>query len=132
MSVLDLFGGSGAMSIEFASRGVKHVDCVELNSRVCKSLRELLKQHHINEVDIVQKDVLKFIQNRGQSYDIIFADPPYQLNVVSQMPDLILKSDCLKDGGMFILEHEKNIQFPQEILHDQRVYGQSVFSFFTK
>jgi len=133
IQVLDLFGGSGAVAIEFSSRGALNVDCVEMNARVVGSLKAFISKSNIDAVNVLQADAFKYINSSPKRYDLIFADPPYHLAKVPQIPALVIESPLLEPRGVFILEHEKGIQFPETAIpFEQRAYGQSVFSFFSK
>lgn len=130
--VLDLFGGSGIISMEFASRGAEEVICVEKNRKVALSIITELDRLGIEGVKVKTADALRFIRNSTDSYDFIFADPPYHLPVVAGLPDLIMKSKLLKSSGIFILEHESNVQPSDHMLLERRAYGQSVFSIYSQ
>jgi len=129
--VLDLFGGSGIVSMEFASRGAEKVICVEKDRRVSNAIIQELKRLNIPEVKIRTGDAKKFIERCDEKFDIVFADPPYHLPFVANLPETVLKSGILKPNGTFILEHEANVTPSQSNLTDKRNYGQSVFSFYS-
>jgi 16S rRNA (guanine(966)-N(2))-methyltransferase RsmD len=131
LRVLDLFAGSGAMSIEFASRGAKEVDAVEQNFQVGRQVSNFLKEHKIAEVHMHQADAYKFVERVSHPYQLIFADPPYADAHIAQLLSSILDGKILSDDGLLIVEHAPNIQWPR-VPVEQRVYGQSVFSFFSK
>lgn len=130
--VLDLFAGTGSISFEFASRGCLSVTSVELDHVHYAFISSVVQQLRLEKVvHLLRYDVLKFIPRCTEKYDLIFADPPYQLKTLKDIPDLVLKHQLLHPGGMLILEHGKNDNFgshPQ--LFEQRVYGSVHFSFF--
>ena len=107
VTVLDLFAGTGAMSFEFLSRGCAHVTAV------------------------VRGDVFKFVATCRQSFDVIFADPPYDLPRFGDIPKLVLESPLVHDGTLFIMEHPREHDF-SALPHfsQQRVYGKVNFSLF--
>lgn len=131
VSVLDLFSGTGSISFEFASRGAEIIHSVEKDSRHAYGIKkgiEKLKDEHIKVIHIDVKTYLKACRFK---YDIVFADPPYDLNWIVDLPDLIIGSGILKDGGIFILEHPKNLSFrDHRYFSEHRNYGNVNFSFF--
>lgn len=110
-SALDLFAGTGAISLEFLSRGCGEVVAVE-NARVqaafIKSVKEKLGDEALK---IVKGDVFKFISTCTQTFDFIFADPPYDHPRFAEIPHLILSSEMLHKGTVVIIEHNKNHNF---------------------
>ena len=133
--VLDLFAGSGSITYEFASRGVKEITLVDKNPRYLSYIRQQLQQlfpegHYFN---IIRDDALSFVKERNLDYDIIFADPPYDLPELDQLPDLIFANPSLKDDAIVIIEHSKNNDFSKHpYFFDHRNYGSVHFSFFSK
>ena len=130
--VLDLFGGTGSISFEFASRGCPSITTVEIDHvhyAFIASVTEQLKLQHV--IHLLRYDVLKFIPRCTEKYDLIFADPPYQLKNLKEIPDLILKHELIRPGGILILEHGKSDNFATHPhLFEERVYGSVHFSFF--
>ncbi|MDR1004766.1 MAG: RsmD family RNA methyltransferase [Prevotellaceae bacterium] len=129
---LDLFAGTGSITVELLSRGCQRVVCVELDrdhhAFICRILRELKADNCLP----VRGDVFKFIHHsRHEEYDLIFADPPYELAELATLPDLVFGQQLLKPGGIFVLEHGRKNTFdthPHFLEH--RVYGSVNFSFF--
>jgi 16S rRNA (guanine966-N2)-methyltransferase len=130
--VLDLFAGTGSISFEFASRGSQSVTSVEIDHVHYAFIASVIVQLNLEKViHLLRYDVLKFIPRCTEQYDLIFADPPYQLKGLSNIPDLVLKHGIIKTDGMFILEHGKNDNFAAHPnLFEERVYGSVHFSFF--
>ncbi len=130
--VLDLFAGTGSISFEFASRGCNSVTAVEIDHIHYAFISSVIQQLHIaNIVNLLRYDVLKFIPRCTEKYDLIFADPPYQLKSLKEIPDLILKHELLNPGGLLILEHGKSDNFAvHPHLFEERAYGSVHFSFF--
>ena len=131
ITALDLFAGTGSISIELVSRGCDRVISVEKEPShyafICKILKEL-------QTDVclpIRGDVFKFINGSREQFDFIFADPPYELKNLATIPDLIFSNQLLKEDGLFILEHGKQDNF-EEHPHflERRVYGSVNFSFF--
>jgi len=131
---LDLFAGTGSITLELLSRGCSHVTAVELDPQHISFIRSFLRQLKAeSDVTILRADVLRFLKKAPGTYDFIFADPPYALPELQQLPELIFREDgsILKEGGIFVLEHGKTQDFTQHphfIGH--RAYGSVNFSLF--
>ena len=133
LEVLDLFGGSGSISFEFASRGAPHVTCVEIKHVHTSSIKKTALQLGLKGIRVVRHHVFDFIPLCTQTYDIIFADPPYNLPQLSTLPKIIRMASLLKPKGSFILEHSGTIDFSREPdFCRTKKYGQVHFSFFSK
>lgn len=133
LSVLDLFAGTGSISYEFASRGAKRIATVEKDSGNFKYIRRLLEEMEMVQVNPVRSDAFKIIRNPWEAYDLVFADPPYDLKGLDTLPGLVLESKLLESGGWFILEHPSNLKFNHiNGIFDHRNYGNVNFSFFRK
>lgn len=133
ITVLDLFSGTGFISYEFASRGVKTVDSVEKEPLHAKFIRQTVQNFNM-PIKVFETDAFKFIRsNVKHSYDIIFCDPPYDFKDTILIPELIFSTNSLKDDGLLIIEHDKFLSFEQHpfFLHERR-YGKVHFSFFSK
>jgi 16S rRNA (guanine(966)-N(2))-methyltransferase RsmD len=131
ISVLDLFSGSGSISLEFVSRGCNHIDFVEENPINFKSITENIKNFNISSIKGIRNDAFAFINSCKTQYDIIFADPPYQLTNIETIPDIIFNKKLVKRDGMFILEHSRHINFKNHPnFWQERKYGAVHFSFF--
>jgi len=130
--VLDLFAGTGSISFEFASRGCKSVTSVELDHVHYSFIASVTQQLQLEKVvHLLRYDVKKFIPRCTETYDLIFSDPPYQLNWLKEIPDLILEHRLINLGGMLILEHGKSDNFASHPnFFEERVYGSVHFSFF--
>lgn len=131
MAALDLFAGTGAVSFEFASRGCRLVTSVEKAATQYRFIEQVKQQLQADEVQPVRGDVFKFIETCRQQYDIIFADPPYDLPRLPEVPQLVLSSALVKPGTIFVMEHSRNNDFsalPHFSQH--RAYGSVNFSIF--
>lgn len=131
VNALDLFAGTGSISIELVSRGCDRVISVEKDKDhhafICKIMQEVKTDKCIP----IRGDVFKFVNSCHEQFDFIFADPPYELKDIEIIPDLIFDKNLLKEDGLFILEHGKQNNFeahPHFI--ERRVYGSVNFSFF--
>ena len=136
-TALDLFAGTGSIGIELASRGCSEVVSVEKDFKHWQFLQRTCKELNASEWKPVHADAFKFCKQDSRQYDIIFADPPYALPNLSDIPDMVLgtidhpEDSRLKPDGIFILEHGRNYDFsqhPRFLSH--RNYGNVHFSFF--
>ncbi len=130
-TTLDLFSGTGSISYEFVSRGSLHSTAVEMSDRHIAYIKKICTQLKISNLKIYKQDVFRFLEASSGSYDIIFADPPYQLENITSIPDLVFKNRRLNNDGLLIVEHGAKTSFsehPNFIEH--RNYGNVHFSFF--
>lgn len=128
---LDLFAGTGAISFEFLSRGCPSVTCVEKSATQYKFIRQVRDMLNATNLNTIRGDVFKYITTADRQFDIVFADPPYDLPNFAEVPQLVLNSNILKAGAIFILEHGKTYDFsslPHFMQH--RAYGSVNFSLF--
>lgn len=131
LTVLDLFSGTGSISFEFASRGAKRITSVEKHPDHFKYIRKMVDELEFHQVSTVRSDAFRVIKNPWESYDLIFADPPYDLEKLETLPEQIFSEKLLLKGGWFILEHPAGMQFNHHReLFDHRKYGSVNFSFF--
>ena len=131
IDVLDLFAGTGSISIEFVSRDCKSVISIEQNERHCTFIRKVCTELKITNLSLIKTDVFKFIDSCHTQFDMIFADPPYELVQLAQIPDLIFSKKLLKEDGLFVLEHSSKNNFDQHPhFVEHRNYGNVNFSFF--
>lgn len=130
---LDLFGGTGSIALEFVSRGCPSVICVEKDPLNYSFIEKTRKELKADELKVLKTDVFKFIENCNIKFDLIFADPPFDLAFFNDVVTRILDKDMLKDGGTFIIEHPREFDFSElPLFSEQRVYGKVNFSFFEK
>ena len=132
LDVLDLFGGTGSISIEFISRGCENVSYVD-NFHLCNKFVNTIKDtlHLDKELKIIKYDAIKFLETTSKKYDIIFADPPYDFKKSKALIDVIFEKDILNIDGVFIYEHDKRHDFSifPNYSHTKK-YGTNLFSFF--
>ncbi len=129
--VLDLFSGTGGISYEFASRGCSSVISVEKDHKHWSYINKVVQTMKISEITPIKLDVFKFIESTNQKFNIIFADPPYSMDNIENIPNLIFEHNLLKERGMLVVEHPKTIDFSEHghfLLHKN--YGSVNFSFF--
>jgi len=132
MDILDLFSGTGSISYEFASRGARSVLSIEMEPKHFKFIKDTCRNLQMDQVSVIRADVFKYLRRPVQSFDIIFADPPFDHPGLSELPELIFSSAILNKEGLFILEHPGNYSFtahPHFFQH--RKYGGVNFTFFT-
>ena len=131
MRALDLFAGTGAISFEFLSRGCQSVTAVEKAATQYNFMRKVAQQLGCDNFNRVRGDALRYAQTSLAQYDIIFADPPYDLPQFGEIPGIVLNSAMLKPGTIFIIEHSRNYDF-SSLPHfsDHRTYGSVNFSIF--
>ena len=136
---LDLFSGTGSITLELLSRGCQQVVSVELDRDhhrfICDCLAKLRgdkpEARGENAVLPIRGDVFRFVKSCKQQFDFIFADPPYALRELPTLPDLIFERQLLKDEGIFVLEHGKDNDFSQHPhFVEHRAYGSVNFSIF--
>lgn len=131
LTVLDLFAGTGSISLEFASRGSTSITAVEMSKTQANFIRKISNDLQIDSINLVQADVFRFIKSCTAKFDLIFADPPYQLPTLQTLPDLLFEKGLLKEQGLFILEHPSKINFDTHSrFKEHRNYGNVQFSFF--
>lgn len=130
-TVLDLFAGTGAVSMEFVSRGVKEVTSIDINNLCTDFIKSAALQFGVKNLHVVRTDVFDLIKRAYKIFDIIFADPPYALENLDQLPDLIFNHNMLTEDGIFILEHPREYQFENHPhFWQHRNYGKVNFTFF--
>ena len=128
---LDLFAGTGAVSFEFLSRGCSAVTAVEKAATQYSFIKKVARELGDNNLTVIKGDALRFASACKQKFDIIFADPPYNLPDFGKIPELILNSEMLKPTSLIIIEHSKNYDF-SHLPHfsEHRAYGSVNFSIF--
>jgi 16S rRNA (guanine(966)-N(2))-methyltransferase RsmD len=131
--VVDLFAGTGSISLEFLSRGCLDVVSVEKDSRHFAFIRSVMEILHPDHSRLLRMDALRFLERSTEQFDIVFADPPYSLNVLAELPERVMRGSVLKVDGIFVLEHGKDHDFSKDLdFLEHRAYGSVNFSFFRK
>jgi len=131
---LDLFSGTGSISYEFMSRGCNYVCSVDINSRYLEFIKKTSEIFNSEKKIIftLKADVFKFLLKHDLNYDIIFADPPYDLAGTEKIPDLIFNNQTLKKDALVIIEHSASIDYSKhKRFKNLRNYGKVHFSFFS-
>ena len=140
IDMLDLFAGTGGIGIECVSRGARSATAVEIAHVQQNWIIACCKQLGIRNLSVIRGDVFKFLSSCRTKYDLIFADPPYALEQLPTLPDVILKpsvvslqssDSILKENGWLVIEHGKDTDFTSHPRHiETRNYGSVYFSFF--
>ena len=128
-TALDLFAGTGSISLELLSRGCQQVISVEKDCDHARFISQCMEKLGTDEHILIKGDVFRFLKSCHQKFDLIFADPPYALPELETIPDLIFQYDLLKEDGLLVFEHGKNNDFsthPHFIEH--RSYGSVNFT----
>ena len=130
-TALDLFSGTGSISLELLSRGCSQVVSVELDRDHHAFIRQCLKKLGDENCIALRGDVFRFLKTCRQQFDFIFADPPYTLERLPEIPDIVLSKGLLKEDGIFVFEHgEKNDFSDHPRFLEHRAYGSVNFSLF--
>lgn len=128
---LDLFSGTGNIALELASRQVKKITAVDNYGKCCAYITSQKKKFNLEQMEIVKYDALKYLADCKKKFDLIFADPPYDLSQLPQIPSLVFQYELLNAGGLLILEHPTTRKIDQSAFFvEQRKYGYSSFSIF--
>lgn len=134
MTALDLFAGTGSISFELLSRGCRRVTAVEANRAHAAFIAKVAGELKTDALELIRGDVFRYLPSAPkQTFDFIFADPPYALPELSKLPELVMNGHLLSEGGIFVLEHPKTFDFSSyPCFSRQRVYGSVHFSFFIR
>jgi len=131
--VLDLFAGTGSISYEFMSRGCISITSVDNNPKYLAYIKKVAEEINKEEkiLHTIKAEALSFLKKADLNYDLIFADPPYDLPEIDRIPDLIFNNQSLKESCIVILEHSSKNNFTKHAhFEDLRKYGSVNFSFF--
>lgn len=131
IKTLDLFSGTGSISYEFASRGSDNVTAVEINPAHIQFIKEVIEKLGEKNIRIVKSNAFVFAKRINETFDLIFADPPYDHPQFAEVADLIFKNNLLKPGGIFIMEHSSKFDYAKHPnFKELRRYGSVHFSIF--
>ena len=132
LRILDLFSGTGNISYEFYSRGSHNITSVEQDFKCARFIKQTAEQLKMDGLKVVQANVFSFLKN-SLKYDIIFADPPYDIGRYEELTETIINNELLIEGGILIIEHPADIQLSHfQGFSNTRKYGRVHFSFFIK
>jgi len=131
LRVLDLFAGTGSISCEFISRGSGEVIAIDNNYQCSRFIEKMATELKTDNLVAICMDAFQYLERSNESFDLVFADPPYNMEGIEQIPELVFKKNLLRENGLFILEHSKHHDFSAHPRFSQkRVYGNVNFSFF--
>lgn len=136
LSVLDLFAGIGSISLEFASRDCEDITSIEMHPKHAGFINSTAQDLELGlQINVQKSDVFEWLKkrrNNGKKYDIIFADPPFNLDEKKyiELINLIIDNELLKENGVFILEHQSRSTYQHPKLTETRKYGNVSFSFY--
>lgn len=133
LKTLDLFGGTGSISYELASRGVNDLTIVEKDTAMYEFIKKTSATLRLDNFKVIKMDVFKFIQGCTDKFDFIFAGPPYALTSIDDLPKQIFEKKLLNQGGWFVLEHTPRNDYKSfPFFKSERNYGTTVFSTFVE
>ena len=131
LKTLDLFGGTGSISYELASRGAKDLTIVEKDSKMYEFIRKTAVELKLENFKVLKTDVFKFIDQSIERFDFIFAGPPYALGNIDDLPKLIFEKQLLSTKGWLVLEHTPRNDYKKFPFYaTERNYGTTIFSIF--
>lgn len=131
LTTLDLFGGTGSISYELASRGVPDLTIVEMDNKMYDFIKKTAEELKLENFKVIKSEVFNFINSCANKYDFIFAGPPYALSSIDDLPLKIFEKELLKNGGRFILEHTPRNDYRKfDHYVSERNYGTTIFSTF--
>ena len=130
---LDLFGGTGSISYELASRGVEDLTIVEKDAAMYDFIKKTAATLRIENIQVIKMDVFKFINNCTEKFDFIFAGPPYALTTIDDLPKNVFEKQLLKKEGWFVLEHTPRNSYKSfPFYKTERNYGTTIFTTFVE
>lgn len=134
IKTLDLFGGTGSITYELASRGAEDMTLVERDNVTIDFIKKIIVQLGIKDkVRVINGDVFKFMKQTTEKYDFIFAGPPYALDIIDDLPRYVFEKQLLLPDGIFVLEHTPRNDYQQHPNFSKiKNYGTTVFTFFTQ
>lgn len=133
LEILDLCSGTGNISLEFLSREAGHVTSIDQNFNCIRHLYKTAKQFDVaNNLTTIKSDILTFLENCSQQFDLIFADPPYEYKDHTSIARIVFEKQLLTENGMLIIEHGRHTKLDELTNFEKtRTYGNVYFSFFS-
>lgn len=133
LTVLDLFCGTGNISLEFASRGAKKIYSVDKHSPCLFFIKDTAKALKLSSIITDRADVFKYLEKSHSTFDVIFADPPYELENIEMIHELVFKNKLLNTDGILVIEHGQKTDLSAKSNYiETRKYGNVHFSFFNQ
>ncbi len=131
MKTLDLFGGTGSISYELASRGAYKLTIVEKDPAMYEFIKKTADTLRLENFNVIKMDVFRYINQCAEKFDFIFAGPPYALTSIDDIPRLVFEKKLLEKDGRFVLEHTPRNDYKSfPFFTSERNYGTTVFSIF--
>jgi len=131
LKTLDLFGGTGSISYELASRGAMDLTIVEKDEKMFNFIKTTAADFKIPNFKVIKMDVFRFIERCDEKFNFIFAGPPYALTNIDELHVKIFEKNLLLKDGWFVLEHTPRNQYKEHPnFHEDRTYGTTVFTIF--
>lgn len=131
LRTLDLFGGTGAISFELASRGVKDLTIIEKDNHMAAFIKKTAEELRIKQLRVIKSDVFRYMETCNETFDFIFAGPPYALQNIDDLPKIVFSKNLLNNNGWFVLEHTPRNSYEQfPFFHSARNYGTTIFTIF--
>lgn len=134
LDILDLCAGTGNISFEFISREAGEVTAVDMNSNCLRYIRKNAEEFKISDqLETIKSDILLYLKRTDRKFDLIFADPPYEYNLHSEIAKIVFEKNLLTEDGLLIIEHGRHTKM-ENVPHFElvRQYGNVYFSFFRK
>ncbi len=129
--LLDLFCGTGAISLEFISRGGRSATSIDVDNLATRFLKSIVEEWKLANLRVVRADVFKLMKKPDRGFDFVFTDPPYAEPRYPQLPDLLLNSGWVNAGGLLVIEHSQAHSFAEHANFGfHKKYGSVNFSFF--
>ena len=128
-NLLDLFSGTGNISYEFCSRGIKHSTCVESNNNCINFIEKITSELDLN-ISTIQSDSMKYLENCKKKFNFIFVDPPYNYENYEELKQLIIDRKLVEKDGILVIEHDNNTRFNDKKV-ELRKYGKVHFSLYS-
>ncbi|RLD61744.1 MAG: 16S rRNA (guanine(966)-N(2))-methyltransferase RsmD [Bacteroidetes bacterium] len=133
ISVLDLFSGTGSISYEFASRGCEKIVCVEKNYKHISFIKSTVEKLNFSQIKAIKADVFSYLNSSQSTFDLIFADPPYDLKEIDKIPERVFANNLLNKNSWLIVEHSEKTDFSETpYFKELRAYSKVHFSIFEK
>jgi 16S rRNA (guanine966-N2)-methyltransferase len=131
MKALDLFAGTGNISFELISRGCISVTSIDTNFKCTDFIKKTAEAFNIENLQVIKTNVFNFLKFAYTPYDIIFADPPYDMEHIDSIPDLVFEKNLVAENGFLIIEHSRDHDFTKHArFFEHRLYGKVNFTFF--
>ncbi len=131
--VLDLFSGTGSISYECASRGAASVVSVEINAVHFRFIQQTAQNFGFKQIFPIKANAFLYLKSANKTFDLIFADPPYDISGSEEIPNLVFQHQLLREGGILVFEHSKNMDVSHlPYFYERRTYGSVNFSIFRK